>query len=801
MKKLLFALTLVLCLAISMVAFTSCGGNGEGEGEGEGTGDVCVHEWTKKATTDKAATCTEEGSATIKCVNCGEKKADSVTAIPATGHSYNSGNTVAPTCINEGSVTKTCTACGDVKTESIPATGEHRYQANASIDTYPTCTVPGQKSVKCVTCQGVKEGSVEVIPASHDWDIEATIDTAPTETEEGQKSVKCLNCGEIKPGTIIVIPALNAATYSYPMDSVVVADGTIDHSKIVDNAQHKYKTDKGEKVVFIDISEYNYNTVTLTPNGVNGCFTFLRILPTEHDQTVNYAFNYNDMIEFSEEITVAIPDRAKYLVVVNNDNEGVVCLPEAIVFSNSATPSANLRDDSLTSYEYPLDGITPSQGTIMTGGTFVSNYWWNSIIIDLDGIVFNQIALQIGEPKSVWFAFLTDYPIVDAAVSYVGGATSWTDVEGDPGDMVTVDIPAEAKCIVIVWMEKEGSAFVYYAPTAIIFKNSDTEIGGGNTDPTPDPTPDPNPNPNPAVANPLDNNLLDDTLNKYSYPVENIVSAGGAIIYWDKNGNANKFYTNYNNDGVGYYQNAFIEITDTVFDYVSFISNGIKTVGWAFVSELPVEGEVAQYIGTQGFSWGGSTFPVDIEIPDGAKYLVVYYQEGETPYLPSSITFSKEKLGLDFALENETYRFAYPMDQLVPQTDVINYYGDEDRDDDGEPDGFVYGPVADKSGWRIAIIDISAINRENLTNIALYNAEKNGYLGYTFLKETPVLGEEVEFATGYSKFEEKYPNLNYAQNITIPEDAKYFVIWYQDSDDSQYVPQSIIFCDKAIPNS
>ncbi|MBR5632609.1 MAG: hypothetical protein IKW68_01400 [Clostridia bacterium] len=93
MKKLLFALTLVLCLAISMVAFTSCGGNGEGEGEGEGTGDACVHTWAANPTTDKAATCTEEGSESVKCVACGEKKADSVTAIPATGYAYDAGLT------------------------------------------------------------------------------------------------------------------------------------------------------------------------------------------------------------------------------------------------------------------------------------------------------------------------------------------------------------------------------------------------------------------------------------------------------------------------------------------------------------------------------------------------------------------------------------------------------------------------------------------------------------------------------------------------------------------------------------
>ena len=472
MKKLLLALTLVLCLAASMVALTSCGG-------GADDGDECEHTWASVATVDEAATCTTDGAKSIKCTACGEKKADSTTVIPAIGHAYDEGTiTTEATCASDGYVTKTCANCGGVNNETIPATGNHIWQANASVDSLPTCTTDGQKSIKCIMCQSVKDGSVEVLPASHDWQSEPTIDAEPTADSRGQKSIKCFNCGEIKPGSVVVLPALNETSYSYPMDTIVIADGTIDHSKTTDNAQHKYKTDMVEKVVFIDLSELPYNTVTLTPNlnGEVGFVTFLSMLPYGNEETVNYAFNYNDMLEINAEITLCIPDNAKYLVVVNNDNYGTECLPSSIVFTNTATPSANLRDDSLASYEYPMDTLSPSQGTIKTGGTFVSNYWWNSIIIDLDGIVFDKILLEIGDVGSVWWAFLTEYPIVDSDVSYVGDATGWSSAEGNPGDVATVDIPDNAKCIVIVWMEKEGNDFVYYAPTGITFvKDEDAE--------------------------------------------------------------------------------------------------------------------------------------------------------------------------------------------------------------------------------------------------------------------------------------------------------------------------------------
>ena len=88
MKKLLLALTLVLALAVSLVALTSCGGNG----------DECDHVWGTTATVDKAPTCTEEGSESIKCLDCGEKKADSVTTIAKIAHEYETDSYNAPSC-------------------------------------------------------------------------------------------------------------------------------------------------------------------------------------------------------------------------------------------------------------------------------------------------------------------------------------------------------------------------------------------------------------------------------------------------------------------------------------------------------------------------------------------------------------------------------------------------------------------------------------------------------------------------------------------------------------------------------
>ena len=217
MKKLLFALTLVLSLAISLVAFTSCGGGG----------DDCEHIWASESTVDTAATCTEEGSQSIKCLECGEKKADSITAIPAYGHSYDDGTTVPATCTEDGSVTKTCAVCGDVNVTTIPTAGEHTWSADAIVDAYPTCTIDGSKSIKCTACQTTKEGTVEVIPAGHTWAETTSIVTPATCTTDGVAAIKCTVCREVKPETNEVVPAFGHSDINVVIAPTLFSEGRI----------------------------------------------------------------------------------------------------------------------------------------------------------------------------------------------------------------------------------------------------------------------------------------------------------------------------------------------------------------------------------------------------------------------------------------------------------------------------------------------------------------------------------------------------------------------------------------------
>lgn len=87
---------------------------------------TCDHDHTTR--TETPATCTEDGSVTVICDDCGEVL--STETLPATGHSTVVKNAKGATCTEPGYTgDKVCTVCGEtVKTgEVIPAAG-HSYK-------------------------------------------------------------------------------------------------------------------------------------------------------------------------------------------------------------------------------------------------------------------------------------------------------------------------------------------------------------------------------------------------------------------------------------------------------------------------------------------------------------------------------------------------------------------------------------------------------------------------------------------------------------------------------------------------
>lgn len=558
----------------------------------------------------------------------------------------------------------------------------------------------------------------------------------------------------------------NQTTYSYPMDQLTSVDGYFNRQNNTSNKAPTFEVStSGENIAFVDLKDLDYNTVTLLGNANNesGWYTFVTKRPINDGEKISYAMNCSGANWFGlgdGPVTVTIPDNAAYMVVLYNYSNKTPTYPQSIVFSNSDTaPSEMLKNDTLDSYEYPMEEIKPSMGTIANDGNkFIQNYWWVGSYVGIEDCVFDKVTFEIGESGKMYYAFLTAYPTLDQAVSFAGGATKTTELTGAVGEKISVSIPDDAVCLYIYrhdWNES-AKAPIYCLPESVTFGKMTT----------------------------LDK-LQDPIRDEFSYPMDEVVSAGGCVIYWDDGGN--RFLANYNNEGVGKYQCAFIEITDTIFNYVSFRNNNVKTTGWAFLSNRPGEGEVAQYVGYQGFLWSGSTNPFNVEIPEDANYLAIWYEESGNDYVPESITFSKNPIDPIRFLQDSSSEYQYPMGAFTPTSTVVHY------------DTLVYGTFAPEDmrngeDWKVVMIDITDTT---FTQIQLTtNESAKQWIGWTFLKAAPVEGEKVSVVDGYPETGWKSVSNSRGTTIDIPEGAKYFVYWYQDTAESQYLLGAVKFIKK-----
>ena len=163
----------------------------------------CVH--ANVTTSEKAATCTEEGYIIKKCNDCGATIYTET--IGAKGHDWE-WKEVAATCTTAGSRGYVCRNCGTTRdTVTIPATG-HTAGAEA------TCTEP-QKCVTCgtvlVAAKGHTPGAAAtcttpqkclvcgevIIPAKGHTEGAPVVEVEPTKSKEGSQVIKCTVCGEI----------------------------------------------------------------------------------------------------------------------------------------------------------------------------------------------------------------------------------------------------------------------------------------------------------------------------------------------------------------------------------------------------------------------------------------------------------------------------------------------------------------------------------------------------------------------------------------------------------------------------
>lgn len=188
---------------------------------------ICRHENTTSS--EVPATCTEAGSRTITCTDCGQVL--KTETIAATGHTMGAYTvTKEATCTESGVETAVCTICGEEQTRETAALG-HDW-GEYEVVKAATCMEPGEETAKCSRCN---ESDTREIPATGHIYGEATVTKEETETEEGEITATCTVDGTEATWTI---PAIQKDAFQA---SVLKGDG-----KVIENAEFV----EGTKVAF-----------------------------------------------------------------------------------------------------------------------------------------------------------------------------------------------------------------------------------------------------------------------------------------------------------------------------------------------------------------------------------------------------------------------------------------------------------------------------------------------------------------------------------------------------------------------
>ena len=172
-----------------------------GEKQLRTTDPIGDHNFVEDIATKKAATCTEDGSVTMKCTahtDCGvtyEK------VLPKLGHDMKAGEPVAATCEHEGYTDYTCARCDH--SYRIVTEAKKAHTLEIKTEAASSCLDPSVTYTYCTKCNKLM-GEVTVGQAlGHEFTVEVSY-KAPTNSKNGEKVLKCSRCTET---ITVVIPA------------------------------------------------------------------------------------------------------------------------------------------------------------------------------------------------------------------------------------------------------------------------------------------------------------------------------------------------------------------------------------------------------------------------------------------------------------------------------------------------------------------------------------------------------------------------------------------------------------------
>ena len=146
------------------------------------------HDWDS-GTVTKEATCTEEGSKTYTCENCGATK---TIDIQKTAHNYKITEQKDATCTENGYSISVCQTCNDKKKEEIVAKG-HKNKETRNYKK-PTCQEEGYTGdTYCRICNILLEEGKILPKLEHQWN-DGTVTKRATYQTAGELTYRCRKC-------------------------------------------------------------------------------------------------------------------------------------------------------------------------------------------------------------------------------------------------------------------------------------------------------------------------------------------------------------------------------------------------------------------------------------------------------------------------------------------------------------------------------------------------------------------------------------------------------------------------------
>jgi len=204
MKKSTLILALILCLALTVFAFASCGKKKSNETSPATDAattpattpvtDAKTNAATDAATTPKTNAATD--AATTPKTNAVTDAATDAATTPATDPATDAATTPATDPATDPAETDPATD----PAETDPATGcVHEWDEGDEyvIDEEPDCFTEGSKSIHCKKCGKPVPETVVVLPKQHVPEDDYEIEIPPTCCAEGLKVLYCEECGDV----------------------------------------------------------------------------------------------------------------------------------------------------------------------------------------------------------------------------------------------------------------------------------------------------------------------------------------------------------------------------------------------------------------------------------------------------------------------------------------------------------------------------------------------------------------------------------------------------------------------------